>query len=50
MKRKEWIIITGFALLAITIIYLTLDMGRPMRGFIRPDIGQERIVKLRTLF
>ena len=50
MNRKEWIIITGFALLAITIIYITLDMGRPMRGFIRPDIGQERIIKLRTLF
>jgi hypothetical protein len=32
IKRKEWFVITGFILLACVIIYITLDLGRPMRG------------------
>ncbi|HEY2347786.1 MAG TPA: hypothetical protein VGH64_02160 [Puia sp.] len=47
LKIKEWIVIIGFVLLACLIIFITLDMARPMRGFIRPDAGQERIVQLR---
>ncbi len=50
MGRKEWTVITGFALLAVTLIYITLDMGRPLRGHIRPDVGEERMVELRRLF
>jgi hypothetical protein len=50
MGRKEWIVITGFALLAVTLIYMTLDMGRPMRGFIKTDVGEQRMVELRKLF
>jgi hypothetical protein len=47
---KEWVVITGFILLACIIIYITLDLGRPMRGLIRPDVGQERIEQLQKMF
>ena len=47
---KEWVVITGFILLACVIIYITLDLSRPMRGFIRPDVGQEKIEQLQKMF
>lgn len=50
IKQKEWIVITGFILLACIIIYITLDLGRPMRGLIKPDVGQDRMVALRKFF
>ena len=50
IKTKEWVVVGGFILLACIIIFLTLDLGRPMRGFIKPEVGQDRIVKLRELF
>jgi hypothetical protein len=31
------------------IIYITLDMARPMRGFIRPDVEQEKLIQLQKL-
>jgi hypothetical protein len=49
LKIKEWVIITAFIFLACAIIYVTLDMARPMRGFIRPDIEQQRIMHLHEL-
>lgn len=50
IKMKEWIVIVAFVLLSCLIIYVTLDMARPMTGIIRPDIGQEKIVQLKELF
>lgn len=50
LKTKEWIVIAGFILLACIIIYITMDLARPTTGFIRPDVGQDRIIQLRTLF
>jgi hypothetical protein len=50
LKIKEWVVIIGFILLACLIILVTLDMARPMRGFIKPDVGQEKIVQLKDLF
>jgi hypothetical protein len=50
INTKEWIVVGGFILLACIIIFLTLDLSRPMRGFIKPDAGEERIEKLRDLF
>jgi hypothetical protein len=47
---KEWVIISGFILLACIIIYITLDLSRPMRGFIKPDVGQDRIEQLQKMF
>jgi len=50
MKRKEWIVIAVFALLASTILYITMDLAMPMSGLIKPDTGQVTIVNLRQLF
>jgi len=50
IKRKEWIVITVFALLASTVLYITIDLARPMQGLIKPDAGQQTIVNLRNLF
>jgi len=50
LKTKEWVVIVGFIFLASLVIYITLDMARPMRGFIRPDFEQQRIVQLQKLF
>ena len=50
LGRKEWIVITGFILLATIIIYITLDLGRPMRGLIRPDVGEDRMIELKKMF
>ena len=50
LKAKEWVVITGFVFLACLIVYITLDLARPMRGLIRPDVGQEKIEQLHQLF
>jgi len=50
IHAKEWIVITGFVLLACIIIFITLDLGRPLRGFIRPEIGEYKIQELKKLF
>jgi len=50
IKRKEWIVIAVFALLASGILYITMDLARPMAGLIKPDAGQSAIVNLRSFF
>jgi hypothetical protein len=50
INRKEWLVIVVFALLATSILYLTIDLARPMYGLIKPDTGQAAIVDLRRLF
>ena len=50
IKRKEWIVIAVFALLASGILYITMDLARPMAGLIKPDAGQAAIVNLRSFF
>jgi len=50
LKHKEWIVVFTFAFLAGTILYITIDLARPMEGLIRPDAGQTAIVDLRKLF
>lgn len=50
IKRKEWIVIAMFTLLASIILYITMDLARPMEGLIKPDTGQETIINLRKLF
>lgn len=50
IKRKEWVVIIGFIILACSIIYVTLDLARPMKGLIKPDIEQAKIVQLLELF
>lgn len=50
IKRKEWIVVFVFAFLASTVLYITIDLARPMQGLIKPDAGQQIIVNLRKLF
>jgi hypothetical protein len=50
IKKKEWIVIFAFSFLATMILYITIDLARPMEGLIRLDSGQANIVSLRRLF
>ena len=50
IKLKDWIVIIAFALLASMILYITIDLSRPMDGFIKPNVGQQTIIDLRKLF
>jgi len=50
IRHKDWIVVTGFALLSSMIIYITLDLGRPMRGIIKAEMGQQAILDLRKMF
>ena len=50
IKRKEWLVICAFAVLAAAILYITIDLARPMEGLIRPDAGQATILRLRKFF
>jgi hypothetical protein len=50
IKRKEWIVVCVFAFLASTILYITIDLARPMGGLIKPDAGEQTIINLRNLF
>jgi hypothetical protein len=50
LGSKDWVVIVGFAMLTSLIIYLTLDLGRPMRGFIKVEQGQQALLDLRKMF
>jgi hypothetical protein len=50
MTRNEWLLIAVFSFLASTVLYIAIDLARPMQGLIKPDAGQITIVKLRNLF
>lgn len=47
IRRKDWIIIVTFALFLSMVTYVTLDLSRPMRGFIKANIGMEVISNIR---
>lgn len=47
LKQKDWIIIIAFALFSSMVTYITLDLGRPMRGVIKGNIGKEAIIDIR---
>ena len=49
IKAKEWIVVIGFLLLACTIIFITLDLGRPLRSFIKPPTGVDRLIEVRKM-
>jgi len=50
MRKKDWIVIAGFAMLSSMIIYITIDLGRTTRGIIKTDMGQQALVDLRKMF
>jgi len=47
IRKKDWIIIIAFALFSSMVTYITLDLGRPMRGIIKGDIGKQAIIDIR---
>jgi hypothetical protein len=44
IKKKDWIIIIVFTLFSSMVTYITLDLGRPMRGIIKGNIGLQAII------
>ncbi len=44
--KKDWIIIVAFALFSSMVTYITLDLGRPMRGIIKGNIGKVAITEI----
>ena len=50
IQLKEWIVIFTFAFLAATVLYITIDLARPMEGLIRPNAGEASIINLRKFF
>jgi hypothetical protein len=49
-QHKEWIIVTGFAIVTSMVVYTTLDLARPMRGTIQERAGKDAILDLRKMF
>jgi hypothetical protein len=47
---KDRIIIAGFIVVTSMVIYTTLDLSRPLRGFITDVPGRDAIVELRQMF
>lgn len=45
--KMDWFIIVGFCLLTSVVIYITLDLDRPRRGFIKLDGSEQAMLDLR---
>ena len=50
IRSKEWVIIISFIFLACIIIFITLDLSRPMRGYIKPVVAKGKIEQLQRIF
>jgi hypothetical protein len=50
IRHKDWIVIVVFALFSSMVTFITLDLGRPMRGIITAKIGQQQIENLLKSF
>lgn len=50
MVMKDWLVMAGFCLLTCLVIYVILDLGRPRRGLIRSEIGEQAMIELRQMF
>lgn len=46
----DWSVAIGFCLLTSIVIYITLDLDRPRRGFIQLSTSEQAMVELRKLF
>jgi hypothetical protein len=47
--RREWIIISCFILFNTMIVYITLDLGRPLRGMIKARAADNALKEVRSL-
>jgi hypothetical protein len=50
VSRNELVIFLCFILFTTLVIYITIDMGRPLRGVIRAHVGQQALDDLVKLF
>ncbi|HTQ65561.1 MAG TPA: hypothetical protein VMI12_12240 [Puia sp.] len=50
VRLREWIVIICYFLFAAFVIYITLDLGRPLRGLIRVQNSEQTILDLRQMF
>jgi hypothetical protein len=48
--RLDWLVAIGFCVLTSVVVYITLDLDRPRRGFIRLNTSHQAMVELRKLF
>jgi len=48
IRKRDGIVIVIFALFSSMVTYITLDLGRPMRGTIKADIGTQAIIEIRN--
>jgi hypothetical protein len=49
-KKIDWLISTGFCFLTVLVIYITLDLDRPRRGFIQLNTSHQAMYDLRNMF
>jgi hypothetical protein len=49
-KRRNIIMIFGFALMTTITVYLILDLDRPRRGILNLDAAEQKVVELRNMF
>ena len=47
--RREWMIISCFFLFNAMIVYITLDLGRPLRGIIKTRAAEKSFIDLRMM-
>jgi hypothetical protein len=50
IRFRDWIVIVCYFIFASFIVYITLDLGRPMRGIIRVHTSEQTILNLREMF
>ena len=49
-ERLDWFVAVGFCVLTSVVVYITLDLDRPRRGFIQLTGSHQAMVELRKLF
>jgi hypothetical protein len=47
---RDWLVVIVFAMVSSMVVYITLDLGRPMRGLIRTDVAEQSIRELKKSF
>jgi len=49
-SKIDWLVAVGFCLLTAVVVYITLDLDRPRRGFINLTASHDAMVQLRQYF
>jgi Flp pilus assembly protein protease CpaA len=48
--KRDWLIVCCFVLFTSLVVYITLDLGRPLRGIVRADAAAASMNELRKMF